>query len=434
MARHLERHASHLHAEPARAGPADPAVEEVRAADEVGDEEVTWPIVDDLGRGALHDPPRMHDGDAIRHPHRLLLIVRHEDGRHPEQRDELLHLELHLDPKLLVQSAERFVEQEQHRLDREHAGQRDPLLLATRELMRVAVGEAGQSDEAEHLLHAACDRGARPFAHAQPERDVVGDRHVGKERVMLEDDTDVAQVREDIVHHFVPQDDLALARRQEPRDALEQGGLAAAGGPEQRDELARRDVETHAVDGGHRAVRAADIHRPEIGPRVRRARRHWIALDRGRRPHRRMTRVRPTAQWASRTTANVMRTSTAEIAAAAGSKSKLIMAKSRMGSVSTRGPARKSETVRLSKDEMKAKAAPVAMPGRRFGRITRRNVFQALAPRLRAASSRCGSSRARLAAVVRITEGTMSATWLRPRTGPESGRPIADTNTNAARP
>src|SRR5206468_2127633 len=189
---------------------------------------------------------------------------------------------------------------------------------------------------------------------------------------------------------------------EEAGDALEQRGLAAAGGPEQREELPGRDVEMHAIDRGHRPIAAGDADQAQIGRRL-----HWsghrAGLHRRRAVHSRTRRVRPTAQWASSTTANVTRTSTAEIAAAAGSRSKLIIAKSRIGSVSTRGPARNSETVRLSNEEMKANAAPVATPGSRLGRITRTNVFQALAPRLRAASSRCGSRSARLAAVVRIT-------------------------------
>src|SRR5262245_59056284 len=269
--------------------------------------------------------------------------------------------------------------------------------------MRITAVEPGQSDQTQHLLHAARDLGALALAHAEAERDVVGHRHVRAERVVLEDDADVAEVGQHVVHHLVPQHHLPTARRQEPRDALEQGGLAAAGGSQQGDELAARDVEGDAVDRRHGAIASCHLDELKVRPGAFRTRRHRLLVDGPGQTHRRAMRVRPTVQWASSTTANVMSTSTAEIAAAAGSRSKLIMAKRRMGSVSTRGPARKSETVRLSKEEMKAKAAPVTMPGRRLGMVTRTKVFQALAPRLRAASSRCGSRRARLAAVVRST-------------------------------
>src|SRR5215831_4867821 len=392
-------------------------------------------MVVDLGRRiALYDPPAVHDGHAVGHPHRLFLVMGHEDGRHAEQGDELLDLDLHLHAQLLVEGAEWLVEEEEHRLDGKDTGQRHALLLSPGELVWIAAVEPRQPNQAQHLRHASRDLGARALAHAQPERDVVGHRHVREERIVLEDDADVAEMRQHVVHHLVSQHHLSTARRQEAGDALEQGGLAAAGGPQQSDELAARDVEADAVDRRHWAIASRHLDEPEVRPGARGARRYDVLVDGSGHAHRRAMRVRPTVQWPSSTTAKVMSTSTAEIAAAAGSRSKLIMAKRRMGSVSTRGPARKSETVRLSKDEMKAKAAPVVMPGRRLGRVTRRKVFQALAPRLRAASSRCGSRRARLAMVVRSTYGTMMATWLRMRTGRERGTPMADRNMSAARP
>ena len=51
--------------------------------------------------------------------------------------------------------------------------------------------------------------------------------------------------------------DAALGRRREPADDVEDRRLAAARRPDQRDELALRDRERDAVDGGHEPLRAS---------------------------------------------------------------------------------------------------------------------------------------------------------------------------------
>ena len=53
-----------------------------------------------------------------------------------------------------VERAERLVEQQHARLDRERAGERHALALAARELRRVALVEAAEADELEQLVHA----------------------------------------------------------------------------------------------------------------------------------------------------------------------------------------------------------------------------------------------------------------------------------------
>src|SRR5439155_903252 len=173
----------------------------------------------------------------------------------------------------------------------------------------IALAEAGQLDEAEHLVHAAGDLRPRPLPHGKPEGDVFRDRHVREEGVVLEYDADVAQMRQHVIDDLAAQHDLTGGRREEAGDALEQRGLAAAGGPEQREELPGRDVEMHAIDRGHRPIAAGDADQAQIGRRL-----HWsghrAGLHRRRAVHSRTRGVRPTAQWASRTTANVTRTRT----------------------------------------------------------------------------------------------------------------------------
>ena len=56
---------------------------------------------------------------------------------------------------LRVERAERLVQQQHARLDREGAGERHALALAAGELVRVAVLVAGEPDDAEQLVDLA---------------------------------------------------------------------------------------------------------------------------------------------------------------------------------------------------------------------------------------------------------------------------------------
>ena len=118
------------------------------------------------------------------------------------------------------------------------AGERHPLALAAGELVRLAPRERGELHQRQGFFHPRRDLGARNLVLAQAEGDVARHRHVGEERVGLEHHVDrppVGRQRGQI--HAVEQEG-AIARRLEAREHAEQGGLAAAGGPQQGEELA----------------------------------------------------------------------------------------------------------------------------------------------------------------------------------------------------
>src|SRR5205085_9515694 len=72
------------------------AVEEVRGAQEAGDELRRGRLVDRLWRSDLLHAAVAHHGEAIGHRHRLLLVVRHVDERDADLRLDPLELQLHL--------------------------------------------------------------------------------------------------------------------------------------------------------------------------------------------------------------------------------------------------------------------------------------------------------------------------------------------------
>ena len=99
---------------------------------------------------------------------------------------------------------------------------------------------------------------ARP--QLQPEGHVLEHRHVRVERVGLEHHGDAALGRRQSVDALAADADLAGGDVLEPGDQAQQRGLAAAGRPDEDDELAVGDVEVDAVRcTSLRAERLADL-------------------------------------------------------------------------------------------------------------------------------------------------------------------------------
>ena len=80
------------------------------------------------------------------------------------------------------------------RLDGERSGERDPLLLAARHLMRVTVAPGRQAHELEQFVGPRRRARRPPPRDPQPVGDVVQRGHVREQAVGLEDDADVALV------------------------------------------------------------------------------------------------------------------------------------------------------------------------------------------------------------------------------------------------
>src|SRR5205823_10443200 len=112
----------------------------------------------------------------------------------------------------------------------ERAGERDALALTARELARIAPAKARELHQAEQFLDAFADRIARwtgAAAHdAEPEGDVLRDRHVAEQCIMLEDEADAARRRLVASDIATAEPDLALLRRLQTGEDAEQGCLA----------------------------------------------------------------------------------------------------------------------------------------------------------------------------------------------------------------
>ena len=173
-------------------------VDDVRGADEVGDERRRGALVEAAGRRDLLDDALVHDRDAVGHRQRLVLVVRDVDERRLRAGLDRLELALHLAAELEVQGAERLVEEQRRGTVDERAGERDALLLAAGELRRAALVEALEPHDPQRLAHALGELSALDAAHPRAEGHVLGDRHMREQRVGLEDHVHVAARRRDV--------------------------------------------------------------------------------------------------------------------------------------------------------------------------------------------------------------------------------------------
>ena len=139
--------------------PVGPRLEQVADAQEAGHEPGLRSFVEILRRAELLVATLVHDGDAIGHRHRLLLVVRHVDEGDADLLLDALELDLHLLAQLEVEGAERLVEEQDGRPVDERARQRDALRLAAGDLVGLALVEA---------LAARRARASRPRALRPP--------------------------------------------------------------------------------------------------------------------------------------------------------------------------------------------------------------------------------------------------------------------------
>ena len=103
----------------------DRGLDDVRRADEAGDEARDRAFVDVFGEADLLDLPLRHHGEPVAHHQRLFLVVRHVDERDADLALDAHQLELHLLAELEVERAERLVEQEHRGLVHQRPGERD---------------------------------------------------------------------------------------------------------------------------------------------------------------------------------------------------------------------------------------------------------------------------------------------------------------------
>ena len=179
--------------------------------------------------------------DAIGQRQGLVLVVGHVDRGTAKQIVDAADLGPHLQPQLGVEIGQRFVHQHQRRLHHDGACDGHALLLPTADLARQLLRLGAEAHQLDRLLNLGVDLGLGTALHTKPEADVAADVHVREQRVVLEHHAETAILRRQQVDPLLVQPHAASGQRQQSREAVQRGRLAAAGRPEQGDELAPPD-------------------------------------------------------------------------------------------------------------------------------------------------------------------------------------------------
>src|SRR3989449_7747371 len=116
----------------------------------------------------------------------------------------------------------------------------------------------------EHLGDPRADLRVGPARDTEAKRDVLPHRHRGEQRVRLEDDAEAPLARRHAVDHPAIEEDVAAVRRLEAGDHPERRRLAAARAADERDELARADVERQPVHRGGPGEALADVAEHDV--------------------------------------------------------------------------------------------------------------------------------------------------------------------------
>ena len=132
--------------------PHEGAPDLVRLTDERHHELVGRLLVHVPRRADLLDVPLAHHDDLVGDLHRLLLVVRDDHRRRVRLVVEAAEPVAQLGPHAGVERAERLVEEEHGRIDRERAGEPHPLPLPAGELCGVALREPLELNELQQLV------------------------------------------------------------------------------------------------------------------------------------------------------------------------------------------------------------------------------------------------------------------------------------------
>ena len=187
--------------------------------------------------------------DAIRQAHGFGLIVRDVEDRGGEPAEESLQLAPHALPKHRIEVGERLVHQVQPGPPDEGAAQGDALLLPSRDLGRTPLEQLADTQQGRHLADPIRYLVTRQPARLQGEGEVARHAQVRIERVVLEDETDVARARRNVVEPTAVQREAARGGLLEAGDDAKKRRLAATGRPQEREHPPGRRHERNAVQG-----------------------------------------------------------------------------------------------------------------------------------------------------------------------------------------
>ena len=219
-----------------------------RTADKFGDKAVCRPVIDVTRRSDLLQRAFVQHRDTRGQRHRLPLIMRDEDDRCPELAVYPFELGPHFQAKARIKVRQRFVQQKNVRVHREHPRQRNALLLSAGQLRGIAVPKLVYAECLHDMIHPGFTILSRHPAQPQPEIGIAFNGQVGPQRVVLEDKPHFAPLGRhedagrDGIDDFAADADLSGGEVFQPRDHPQGRRLPAARRTEETHEFTRCDL------------------------------------------------------------------------------------------------------------------------------------------------------------------------------------------------
>ena len=252
------------------------AAHAVGVAHEARHEGIARRLVELARRALLRDRGAVHHDDAVRHGHRLGLVVRHvDDGQRRAA---------------AAGRGSRRASARRRRASRFDSGSSNSSTEGSSTSARASAtrccwppGELGgqarvvvaQADGRERLLRAIGCGGLRHARDVEPVAHVLEHGHVREQRVALEHHRHVALGRRRLRDVQAADADRARRRQLEPGDQPQRRRLAAPRRAEQRGERARGHGEREVAHGGDVAVALAHADELDGGRRVTRRCPEW---------------------------------------------------------------------------------------------------------------------------------------------------------------
>lgn len=206
-----------------------------------------------VGRAELDEFSVLQDRHAVREVQGLFLVVGHEDGGDAGAVVQFAQPAAQLAADLGVQGAERFVQQQHLGLDGQGARQSDPLALTAGKLRGEALVQPFELHELQQVGDTVGDLGLgrllRPLPHREAERDVLGDRHVAEQGVVLKHHPHLPPPHGQRQEVLPGESHLASVGLLQPCQNAQQRGLARARRPQQRQELLVLGLQRDVLEG-----------------------------------------------------------------------------------------------------------------------------------------------------------------------------------------
>ena len=150
---------------------------------------------------------------------------------------QMLDLDLHMLPQLLIERPERFVHQHQRRLKHQRARQRHTLLLPAGQLARLSAAKSPKLDTVQRLFNPLSGRSTLDPAIAQRKSHIFGHAHMRKQGIILKNEADIALLRRKALNRLAVQQNMALRGLLEAAQHHQCCGFSRAGRPEHGEEL-----------------------------------------------------------------------------------------------------------------------------------------------------------------------------------------------------